>query len=218
MPVLNAVGRSHVKRRRRCPLPDRLERLGPVQPERRLIELPVLDDAPLRHLRLEEDGLQQPAQCARRRATAREHHVRRHLVQLGDGGRHREARAQLEHRGDHREHQRVGRDAMSRLRVDRHAVAHVLEQRRRLRLAHPLHQRVLLLLRHERGEREPVEGRETGLTDARGPRSGEQHVSLRSEHLGDVPLNLLAVRATLVEPVQQEQRAAHHHRLSQHAV
>mmetsp|Transcript_49959 Transcript_49959/g.166943 ORF Transcript_49959/g.166943 Transcript_49959/m.166943 type:complete len:296 (+) Transcript_49959:497-1384(+) len=51
-----------------------------------------------------------------------------------------------------------------------------------------------------------------------GPRSGEQHVSLGSEHLGDVPLNLLALCASLVEPIQQEQRAARHHRLPQHAV
>ena len=57
--------------RSNAPLSDALEHLGRLEAERRLVELPVLDDPPLRHVRLKEDGLQQPAQRGRRNAAPR---------------------------------------------------------------------------------------------------------------------------------------------------
>ena len=49
-------------------------------------------------------------------------------------------------------------------------------------------------------------------------KGGEQDVALRREDLGDVPLDLRALLAALVEAVEQEQRTARRHRLAQHQV
>ena len=49
-------------------------------------------------------------------------------------------------------------------------------------------------------------------------RSCEQDVALRREDLGDVPLDLHALLAALVEAVEQEQRTARRHGLAQHQV
>ena len=43
-------------------------------------------------------------------------------------------------------------------------------------------------------------------------------MALRREDLGHVPLDLLALFATLVEAVEQEQRTARRHCLAQHQV
>ena len=59
--------------RRRRALPDRGKDLRALETERCLVELAVLDDAPLRDVRLEEHRLKQPAQCRRHNAAALEH-------------------------------------------------------------------------------------------------------------------------------------------------
>mmetsp|Transcript_77603 Transcript_77603/g.154135 ORF Transcript_77603/g.154135 Transcript_77603/m.154135 type:complete len:323 (+) Transcript_77603:280-1248(+) len=63
-----------------------------------------------------------------------------------------------------------------------------------------------------------MEGCKASLVDACGPRGDDKCVALGRERLCDVSLDLVARRATLVEAIEQEQRAPRLHCLPQHAV
>jgi len=97
VPLLGAALKG-LKRRLDCPLPDLPEHFGRLEPERRLIELAVLDDTALRHMRLKKDALQQPRQVRHRRGRrggaalltvdALEQCLRCDFVERGNGLRH----------------------------------------------------------------------------------------------------------------------------------
>ena len=131
--------------------------------------------------------------------------------------RHRQPAAKLKDGRDHREHQRIGRDPLLGSLVHRHALE-VGQQRARPLGTEALLERLPLLVHRERLELETAEAGVALIFDAVRSRGGEQDVALRREDLGDVPLDLLALLAALVEAVQQEQRTARRHCLAQHQV
>jgi hypothetical protein len=111
----------------------------------------------------------------------------------------------LKERKYHREEQRIGRDALARLWVDGHVLAHVARQHvRRATAADALRHHFVLLLFRERCEAHMEELlRKALLVDARWPRRQEHDVSLWSEHLGHVLLDGVARCAALVEAVDE---------------
>ena len=56
------------------------------------------------------------------------------------------------------------------------------------------------------------------LVQTRWPGGNEHHVALRREHLGDVPFDLFAHLATLIDSVQQDHCTTRHERLPHHKV
>mgnify|MGYP004287174839 CR=1 FL=1 len=95
---------------------------------------------------------------------------------------------------------RVGDDAVPRPRVDWQARLHIGHQLlRRVRRAKAACQRLALLRVGERREAQPPKAREALLLDAVRPARGQQHMSLRRQALHDVPLDRIALGATLVD-------------------
>eukprot|EP00967_Tisochrysis_lutea_P092846 scaffold133981_cov31-Tisochrysis_lutea.AAC.1 len=115
----------------------------------------TVNDASLRQLSLQEQlaqertelrsgGLRQQA-ALRACLCAHEHRVCRHGVQVGNRARHIVANTQLGDRSEHREHQRVGRDALT-LSVARQSFDDVAPQLRTLgNIRQPLREHALLL-------------------------------------------------------------------------
>eukprot|EP00966_Prymnesium_polylepis_P323669 7379827-Prymnesium_polylepis.1 len=195
----------------RLPLP------AAAEPRRGHVDVVLGDDALLRPVRLEEDGLQQRLALGGRHVSASEHGLRRHLVQLGRALRHAHAVPQLEDGDHHAQHERVRRDHSARLRVLGHVLQVALELSGRV-LVHPMRDHLELLLEGQVREPKPMERLEVGVDDARRPRRGKDDVPLRLKHLRHVPLDLRPHPPALVEPVDEEHRAPREHRLAQEEV
>eukprot|EP00964_Phaeocystis_antarctica_P051397 scaffold29976_cov70-Phaeocystis_antarctica.AAC.2 len=182
------------------------------QREGSAIELRVAKVAHLRCARLEKRRLEQAGQVRhrgrRRHCTALlaihalEHRLGCRLVQL-DGD-------------DHREHERVARDALLCRIIKGHAlgIAQVLEELRVLALAEALSNHLLLLRLGQRLQSHVHKVlAELALFQTSWARRDEHDVALRREDLGHVPLDCVMRLATLVNAIQQHQRAARHQRL-----
>ena len=186
--------------------------MRPLERQRGLIELPVVDDSRLRDVCLKEDALEELAERGRRDTAAHEHRGRGALIEFCERRRHRQAHAQLAHRHDHAQHERVGGDARARLAVTWHAAEEGKELCGHTR-PQPLLDGLALLRLGEWRKGEPAETAEAAVTHARRARGAQHQVPLAGEHVRDVALDGVAAGAALVEPIEQQERAARHERL-----
>ena len=113
--------------------------------------------------------------------------------------------------------QGVGRDAVAGRLVHGYALE-VREQRLNLGLVETHFERRALLFWRERRQAQLEEAVEARRSNAIGSRRDEDYVALQREHLGHVPLDLVASLSALVQAIHEQERAPRCDRLPKHAV